>query len=164
MAYAPWQCYQQPARIFLGKTTSRSFAYAGLAIALALCISLGISIRRNNYVNAELRDVSNGGLVFRGKPGAPTVVLMGDSNGSMYGKVLKAICSDLGETLVVISTAGGDALPAAPGEPAELWERSLAVIRKTKPDYLVFASDWMEKLQADPKRLVEAIEAIEPYV
>ena len=69
-----------------------------------------------------------------------------------------------GETLVVISTAAGDPLPAAPGEPAELWERSLSVIRKTKPDYLVFASDWMGKLHADRKRLVDAIEAIEPYV
>lgn len=153
-----------PARILLNQPKNRRFAFSGLMTVLALCIFMGISIRHEYYINADLSDIKNGGLVFPGKSGAPSVILMGDSNGSMYGTEMKKVCQDIGCNLTVISVAAGNALPSMSGESGELWKDILEVIKKTKPDYLVMANHWTAKLHRDPEILTKAIEEIEPYV
>jgi peptidoglycan/LPS O-acetylase OafA/YrhL len=155
---------ETPVRRFLNQPKRRPIAFAALTAALALCVPLGISIRRANYVNAEFRDVANGGLVFPGKPGAPSVVLMGDSNGSMYGKVMKEICADLGYKLTVISVAAGDPLPASNAQHGKLWLDSLATVKKERPDVLVLACHWSGKLADDPDRLALALDTLRPHV
>ncbi len=102
---------EKPARRFLNKSWTRGIAYAALAATLCLCVPLGLAIRSNNYVNAELTDVRNGGLVFQSNAAAHSVVLMGDSNGSMYGKVMKEIARKFDYNLTVISVAAADPLP-----------------------------------------------------
>jgi hypothetical protein len=116
------------------------------------------------YVNAELRDVRNGGLVFNFKNDARSVVLMGDSNGSMYGRVMKEICDELGYKLIIISVAAGDPLPAPDVSHGKLWLDSLAVVRKVKPDYLILACSWEGKLNGDRERLALAVETLKPLV
>ncbi len=155
---------ENPARRFLNQPKSRPIAFAALTAALALCVPLGISIRKANYVNAELSDVAKGGLVFPGKPGAPSVVLMGDSNGSMYGKVMKEICADLGYKLTVVSVAAADALPSSTGKHSQLWLDSLAVVLHEKPDCVVLACLWNEVLKSDRNRISLAIESLGPHV
>ena len=150
---------EKPARRFLNKSWTRGIAYAGLAATLCLCVPLGLAVRSNNYVNAELADVRNGGLVFRADPAAHSLVLMGDSNGSMYGKVMKEIAEKLGYSLIVISVAAGDPLPNTP-----LWDDSLSTISKIKPDYLVIANEWRGKLRSDPDRLSIALNQLKPHV
>jgi hypothetical protein len=83
-----------------------------MVCAIALCVPLGVAVRKANYVNSEASDVVKGGLVFDPKTKNNSAMLMGDSNGSMYGKVMKEICANLGYKLSVISVAAGDPLPA----------------------------------------------------
>ncbi|MEI6703828.1 MAG: acyltransferase family protein [Deltaproteobacteria bacterium] len=154
---------ENPTRRFLNDPKRRLIAYTALTAALAICVPLGISIRKANYVNAELRDVAKGGLVFPGKPGARSIVLMGDSNGSMYGKVMKEICADLGYKLTVISVAGGDPLPSSTDQQSQLWLNSLAAVQKAKPDVLVLACHWESKLKSDMNRLAVAVPSLKPY-
>jgi len=153
-----------PARVFLNQPASRRISFAAMAALLALCIPMGIIIRNNNYVDASPADVAKGGLVFPGKHGGPSVVLMGDSNGSMYGKTMKEICSDLCGSLTVISVAAGDPLPSRNGESSKLWFESLETLRKTKPDQLLLAAAWVDKLRKEPDRLTVALNEIKPYV
>jgi peptidoglycan/LPS O-acetylase OafA/YrhL len=158
-----YHCIERPARFFLKKPTNREIAYVFFATMLAICVPLGLTIRKDNYVNAELSDVRNGGLVFLGHAGSPSVVLMGDSKASMYGKTVKEICAELGYDLTVISVAAGNPLPSRMHGSSALWVDSLAVVRQKKPDYLIFAAAWATKLKGEPERLAVTLDALGPY-
>jgi peptidoglycan/LPS O-acetylase OafA/YrhL len=153
---------ENPARAALNAPSNRKLAYAFFAATLALCIPLGMAVRNANYINAELGDVRRGGLVFPGRPGAPSIVLMGDSNGSMYGKLLKDICAELGYNLRVISVAAGDPFPSS-SHANQLWTDSAARVREAKPDYLVIAAAWAEKLRKDRTRLAAALDELKTH-
>jgi peptidoglycan/LPS O-acetylase OafA/YrhL len=155
---------ESPARHFLNQRKMRGFSFACLAAAVAVCIPVGTSIRKASYINAEVADVAEGGLVFPGKPGAPSVVLMGDSNGSMYGKVVKGICAALGYKLVVISVAAGDPLPSSHGQQSPLWLDSLRVVQTEKPEFLLLGCSWASKLAGDTERLASAVKSLSPLV
>jgi len=161
-AYLSYRIIEAPSRKFLNARKNRAFAYAGLVAAIGICVPLGISTRNANYVNAEARDVAKGGLVFTGKSGMPSVVLMGDSNGSMYGKTLKEICAKQGWKLTVLSAAGSDELPSSSGKNSQQWTDALAVVEREKPDVLFLACLWGEKLKGDSNRLRLAIERLAP--
>ncbi len=150
---------EKPARRFLNKSWTRGIAYAALAATVCLCVPLGLTVRSNNYINARVADVRNGGLLFRSDPAAHSVVLMGDSNGSMYGLLMKEIAEKLEYNLNVISVEANDVLPTT-----SLWHDSLSAITKIRPDYLVIANEWRGKLQSDPDRLPTALSQLEPYV
>src|ERR1035438_5874154 len=139
-------------------------AYASMVCAITLCVPLGIAVRKANYVNAEPSDVIKGGLVFDSKKETNSVILMGDSNGSMYGKVMKEICASLDYKLSVISVAAGDPLPAPDIASGRLWLDSFAVVQREKPDYLVLACSWKAKLKGGKERLAFAVEALKPLV
>jgi peptidoglycan/LPS O-acetylase OafA/YrhL len=159
LTLASYHLIEKPARIFLNRPQTQRIAYAALAATLGLCVPLGLAVRNNNYVNAELADVRNGGLVFQSNSGAHSVVLMGDSNGSMYGKVMKEIAKKMGYNLTVISVAAGDPLPRT-----TLWYDSSSAIAKIRPDYLVIAIEWRGKLHSDPERLSSALNELKPHV
>lgn len=163
-AYLSFRFIENPSRSFLNQRKARPLAFFSLTVVLAICISLGIWIRQANYINATFDDVAKGGLVFPGKPGASSVMLMGDSNGSMYGKVMKEICADLGYKLTVISVAAGDALPNSEGKSNRLWLDSLEAVRKERPGFLIFACNWESKLAKHPERLRQALEELAPLV
>jgi peptidoglycan/LPS O-acetylase OafA/YrhL len=155
---------ENPARRFLNQRKMRGFSFACLAVAVAVCIPVGASIRKASYINAEVAGVAKGGLVFPGKPGAPSVVLMGDSYGSMYGKVVKEICAALGYKLVVISVAAGDPLPSSQGQQSQLWLDSLRVVQMEKPEFLLLGCNWISKLEDDKERLASAVKSLSPLV
>lgn len=154
---------ENPARVWLNRPQNYRIAFVGLASILIFCVPLGLIIRNNNYVNASLADVTKGGLAYPGELGAFSVVLMGDSNGSMYGKVMKQICADLGGNLTIISVAAGDSLPQVIGDPSTLWLDSLAIVKSKKPDYLVIANHWTDKLHDHPDRLIMALNELKPH-
>ena len=155
---------ENPARLYLNRRQNLSLAYSSMLSALAVCVALGVAVRKANYVNAEASTVAKGGLVFGSRSKTSSIILMGDSNGSMYGKVMKEICADLGYKLSVISVAADDPLPSANAEVGRLWRDSLAVVQREKPNCLVLACSWESKLKGDKERLALAVAALKPLV
>ncbi|WP_161957139.1 acyltransferase family protein [Aestuariivirga litoralis] len=160
---ATYLLVEAPSRRFLNRPASKRLSYAFLVTALVLLVPLGLHIRANYYINADPSDVASGGLVFEQRPSRGTVVLMGDSNGSMYGYTLREIARELGLTLVVASVASGDPLPPVGAAETTLWADSLAVIRKTRPDFVIIGMEWREKLKHHPGRLDTALAEIGPH-
>jgi len=163
-AVASFSFIENPARRFLNDRKNTVLAYAAMVGAVALCVSLGMSVRRANYINAESRDVARGGLVFPAHRSSHTVVLMGDSNGSMYGKTLRELCAQTDCRLVVISVAAGDPLPELDATSGRLWLDSLAVVKKEQPDCLVLACSWMDQLREHRERLALAVGILRTHV
>ena len=137
---------ENPARIFLNRSKNRALAYSLALGVLALCVPLGVAVRKANYVNASFRAVAHGGLVFAPKNQTGSVVLLGDSNGSMYGITIREICSELGCKLTVLSVCSGTPLPSHDVTDEQLWLDALAVVRKERPDCLILGYRWEAKL------------------
>lgn len=157
---------ENPSRSYLNRRQSRLIAYVMMIGLVTFGVLLGLYVRRTNHVNAELGDVARGGLVFNPNSKKGSVILMGDSNGAMYGKVTKEICTDLGLKLNVISVnGGGSPLPAVNGQHSKIWLDSLSVVKNYKPDCLIVACMWIGGLNKDNiERLALAIKELRPHV
>jgi peptidoglycan/LPS O-acetylase OafA/YrhL len=153
---------EQPGRIFLNRPASRRLAFAALACSLVTLIPLGMAVRNANYVNADAHAIRNGGLRFNTGGRIGSMVLMGDSNGSMYGKMALEIARERDLKLDVISVEAGDPLPNSAGRNPPLWLDSLAIVKKEKPDFLVLVCKW-DKLRDDRNRLAIALRELKPY-
>jgi len=153
---------ERPGRTFLNQPAKRRLAFAALAGSTAILVPLGIVIRNANYVNADARAVRNGGQRFNSTGKNGSIVLMGDSNGSMYGKLATEIARERDLRLSVISVEAGDPLPRSVGANPQLWWDSLAVVRREKPDFLLLVCNW-NKLQNDHDRLAVAVRELKPF-
>jgi hypothetical protein len=138
-------------------------AFAFLTCALALLVPLGSYVRTANYINASSTDVARGGLVYNATGNQGSVVLMGDSTGSMYARMVQRVTHELHLKLTVISVAAADPLPNTTGTPAPLWINSLNVTKQQHPDFILFSCNWVGKLHNDKRRLAMAIDALKPY-
>jgi len=147
---------ERPGRILLNHPDKRRMAFAALACSLAILIPLGLVVRNANYLNADARAIRAGGVRCnpRGKNGS--MVLMGDSHGSMYGKMAAEVARERDLRLAVISVEAGDPLPST-----ALWADSLAVVRREKPDFLLLVCNW-NKLADNPARLTVALSELKP--
>ena len=148
---------ERPGRVFLNQPRNRRIAFAFLACALVVCVPLGAVIRRDNYIDAGLDGVAKGGIVFNRASTNGSVALMGDSNGSMYGKMLKEVSQTLYLKLNVISVAAGNPLPYSSGQSPQLWLDSMAFVKQNNPDHLVLVCNWEGQLGQDRGRLAIAI-------
>ncbi|ORE91098.1 membrane-located cell surface saccharide acetylase [Stappia sp. 22II-S9-Z10] len=155
---------ERPSRRYLNAPSRRWATIGSFVLVAALWTPAGLAIRSDYYVNASIADVAAGGLLYEGEPGKPSIVLIGDSNGSMYGRTLRQTCADLGCTLRVASSAAGDALPRTDGPSSELWRDSLALVERVRPDVVVMADLWSVKLDPDRGKLPAALDALRPLV
>jgi peptidoglycan/LPS O-acetylase OafA/YrhL len=160
LTIASFVLVENPARAFLNRPGNRRYAFGFLLASLLVLVPLGLHLRSEYYVNADLRDVPRGGLVFNPSSTRASILLIGDSEGSMYGKLLKDIANQNGYRLTVLSSAATDALPHSNGQPAWLWDQSLAIAKAQKPDFIVLACMWTKRLQEDPPRLEIAVNAL----
>jgi hypothetical protein len=164
LAIATYYLIERPARTALNKPTMRVSAFAFVGLAILTAVPVGLFIRNDNYINASFSEVAKGGLLFANSPSGRSVVLIGDSNASMYAKVIKEISYQRGMNLIVASVVDGDPLPrTSSGKPDKLWLDALEIVRSRAPDVVVLAYSWTTKLREDPGRLAAAIQAIEPY-
>ncbi len=163
LTMATYTLIENPARKTLNKISRKSMVFFGFTVSLALVVSLGIYVRQANYVNASVKQVANGGLVFSGTKNAPKIVLLGDSNGSMYSKMLVELSQDMNYTLHVATVAAGDALPNPSGVDSQLWSESVAIVEQLEPDIVILANAWAKKLKNDRSKLEMAIEHISPH-
>ncbi|WP_035615514.1 acyltransferase family protein [Haloferula sp. BvORR071] len=158
-----YRLIESPLRVRLNRPAARLPAFGILAASLLICIPAGIAIQNANYINAS--NGSTGKLSFNQKQKTGSIVLMGDSHGSMYGQMVKQLSEELGYRLTVISVASGDALPLLPGPtPAgeSQWTQSLETIQQDAPDFLILACSWQGKLDPKGQRLDQALEALRP--
>ncbi len=153
---------EQPGRTFLNHPARQRLAFVSLALSLTILVPLGIGIRNANYLNADARAIRNGGVHVNPGGRNGSMILMGDSNGSMYGKVAAEIARERDWRLDVISVEAGDPLPRSNGRHPALWLDSLAVVKGRKPDFLVLVCKW-DKLEGDPGRLALALRELRPY-
>ena len=91
-------------------------------------------------------------------------MLIGDSQGSMYGRLVRDIAHQLEWPLVVASAAAGDSLPRSDGTSSQLWKDTLTLVALEKPDIIVMANYWSSKLQDDRGRLRVALDALASHV
>jgi peptidoglycan/LPS O-acetylase OafA/YrhL len=153
---------EQPGRVVLNRPERRWLAFGALAGSLAILVPLGILVRNANYLNADAREVRTGGLHLNSGGRSGSLVLMGDSHGSMYGRVAQEVARGRDLRLDVISVEAGDPLPRSSGENPALWTDSLAVVKRMKPDFLMLVCNW-DKLKDDPGRLSLALRELRPY-
>ena len=153
---------EQPGRILLNRPAKRWLAYGTLAGSMATLIPLGLTVRNSNYLSAEERAVRDGGRRFNPRGRSGSMVLMGDSNGSMYGKMAAEIASERDLRLSVLSVEAGDPLPRSSGNDPQLWRDSLTAVRRERPDFLVLVCNW-GKLRDDRPRLALALRELKPY-
>ena len=156
---------ETPGRLFLSQPRRRLLAFALLGSALVVCALLGTIVRRANYVDAGIgiQDIADGGLVFNQAGTNGSMVLLGDSNGSMYGKMVKEIAKALGLRLHVMSVAAGDPLPHSSGSQPKLWHDSLAFVKHYPPDIILLVCNWESKLSGEKGRLEIAINELEQH-
>lgn len=154
---------ERPGRVFLNHPQRRNLALGFLLCALVVCIPLGVSIRRANYIDAGSQNISQGGIAFNQASANGSLVLMGDSNASMYGKMAKDIAQAFKLRLNIISVAAGDPLPHSEGPPSHLWLDSLAFVKSSHPDTVVFVCNWIKKLKDDKGQLEIAINELKQH-
>ncbi len=154
---------ERPGRVFLNQPRRRPLAFGFLACALVICVPLGTALRRANYVEAGMDNITQGGRGFGQSSANGSMVLMGDSNGSMYGKMAKEIGQALRLKVNVISVPAGDPLPHSSGQNPKLWLDSLAFVKREHPDVLVLVCNWAGKLNGEKDRLEIAVNELKQH-
>jgi peptidoglycan/LPS O-acetylase OafA/YrhL len=154
---------ESPGRVFLNQPGRRRLAFGFLLLTVVGLVPLGVWVRNTNYISADMRDVARGGLVFNRGASKGVMVLMGDSNGSMYGTMARQIADECGFKLIVISAAGEDPLPRSSGANPQLWTDSLEIVKQAKPDYVLIACSWEKKLEDDKARIAIAVNELKKY-
>ena len=163
LSEASYRVVENPLRIFLNREVNRRLAYLCLGGALCVTIPIGLHYKHRYYVDATTSDMARGGLFYPGDHAKITVMLMGDSNGAMYGNALKRLCEELNYNLVVTAVGAHDTLPVSSEPQNPLWNESLAAVRKYQPDCVVIANYWVDKLKSDPGCLRIALHEIAPH-
>lgn len=107
------------------------------------------------YIDPRANTVQSGGISFNKTLSKPVIVLMGDSNGSMYGVALKEIATDMGAKVHVISVSAGDPFPET-----KLYRDSLLFLKHEKPDITIFVAEWVGKIGNNHGRLTTALSEI----
>lgn len=142
-----YRLVERPMRIYLNASQHRALAFGGFAVtAIAVCV-LGWAIRADQYPDADPAQITAGGNSFAGH-GKETVVLFGDSQGSMYGRDLAALSRAEGFSLNILSAAGRNELP---GEDATFWPQVKQFLALHRPNVVILAYAWSDKVGSDTR-------------
>ncbi|MBK3665344.1 acyltransferase [Bradyrhizobium diazoefficiens] len=140
-----YRLVERPMRSWLNLPHHRLATFGLFAIVATVIGFAGYTIRSNYYLSAEARNVAAGGISVN-PSGKRWLVVIGDSQGAMYGYELASLARVLGFRLNVLSAAAGNELP---GDRDTLWPRVSEFLGDAKPDVIVLAQAWSEKLGAD---------------
>ncbi len=162
LSWASYRWLERPCRVALNLPKNRMAAYALLGLAVIALGPLGYGIRKTHYIDAS--DGKENVLLFPQAGASETLMIMGDSQATMYSKLMREIAEERRARLVVLSIAGRDPLAHAEGAPpSAVWSNCLKTVRQEKPRCLVLACHWY-KLRSDPSRLASTVKALEPHV
>lgn len=151
-SFASYHWIEKPIRSYLNQTNRQVFGFTASGVGVITFVAIGFFISSNNYINANLNTIKDGGITFNSTLSKPVVVLMGDSNGAMYGRTLKEIAQEMQVRTHVISVAAGDPLPDT-----QLYKDSLLFLDRANPDITIFAAAWAEKVGHNRDRFKTAL-------
>ena len=154
---------ESPGRIYLNTPRRRGVAFAFLACALTIFIPFGMWTRENYYIDAVTANIAKGGLSYPQAAAEGTLVLMGDSNGSMYGKMFKEVAQSRHLSLNVISVLAGHPLPALSGPSSQLWRDSFAFVKSANPSVLVLICNWSDRFNINKESLALAVQQLKQH-
>jgi peptidoglycan/LPS O-acetylase OafA/YrhL len=156
LALMSYACIEKPVRVYLNDPGRKRIGFAGLGIGVVVFVAAGILIRQSNgYVTASLDQVADGGIAFVTSDTAPNVVLMGDSNASMYGRTMKDIAAQANVNVNVICVAAENPFPNTP-----LYESSMQFLASKKPQVTVFVAAWTEKIAEHHEKLTATLDEL----
>lgn len=128
---------EKPSRKALRSPKLCKFTVVATVAVIAITTIGGIWIRRTNYVEAKFSAISSGGVVVNPERKGPSIVLMGDSYGSMYGRSFVALAKKMDFRGHVICQGSTTPFPGN-----DYYEESIAFIAAEKPKITVFAASW----------------------
>jgi peptidoglycan/LPS O-acetylase OafA/YrhL len=163
LTWATYRLIETPARQALNRKGLHWPVIAVFVIVAIAAIPVGLGIRNNFYIDANAAKIAKGGLTYLSRDTAPTVLLTGDSNGSMYGRMVRDVAGDMGWSAIIASVAAGDSLPRTGGPSSAIWQNSLELVAQSQPDVIVMANSWVAKLKHDPESLRLSLEALAPH-
>lgn len=155
--------FEKPTRRALNERSHVRLAYAVMSALIVTGVLAGWTVRKEFYLNAIATSVASGGLVYYGPPEGPKVVLIGDSNGSMYARALRDYCKNACSQFNVLSVAAGDSLPSATGNSGQLWQDTVTAVSRIQPDSVVIANDWAVKLKGSRERVPLAVRQLSQH-
>ena len=151
-SFTSYYWIEKPIRLYLNQPTRQIFGFTTFITGVITFVAVGFFINSNNYINASLNTIKDGGITFNSTSSKSVIVLMGDSNGAMYGRTLKEIAQKMQVRTNVISVAAGDPFPGT-----QLYKDSLLFLDRTHPDITIFAAAWAEKVGHNRDRFKTAL-------
>jgi peptidoglycan/LPS O-acetylase OafA/YrhL len=155
---ATWLSYtlvERPARRFLNQPPRRMLAYGFFAVAVAATFAAGTMIRNAWFFDAKPASIAGGGIVAaHGSRG--NIVLIGDSQSTMYARDLGILAQAKGYSLHALGVADGEQLP---GQPRSMWPSVWSYVAGNRVDLVIISEAWSTKL-VDPAPLKAAIDQL----
>jgi hypothetical protein len=133
---------ERPMREWLNVRGHCVITFSAFGVIATLLGVVGYNIRSQYYLTAEPNNVATGGIDVN-PTGRGRIVLMGDSQGAMYGYELASLAKELNFRLNVVSVAARNELP---GEPETLWPNVLHFLDDHRPDAIILAQAWSQKI------------------
>jgi peptidoglycan/LPS O-acetylase OafA/YrhL len=128
---------EKPSRKALTSPKLVNFAFLGTVVLIAITVIGGVWIRRTNYVEPNSSSIASGGIAVNRDCDGSTIVLMGDSFASMYGRSFVALAEKKGFRGNLISQGAIDPLPGG-----DYYADSITAIAKIKPKITIFTASW----------------------
>lgn len=155
---ATWLSYtlvERPARRFLNQPPRRLLAYGFFAFAVAATFIAGTMIRNAYFFDANPARIAGGGIVAA-QGNRANIVLIGDSQSTMYARELGILARAKGYSLHALGVADGEQLP---GKPRSMWPAVWSYVAGNRVDLVIISEAWSSKL-LDPAPLKAAIDRL----
>jgi peptidoglycan/LPS O-acetylase OafA/YrhL len=117
-------------------------AFGGLALAMAAMFATGTAIRQNWYLDPAPSSLASGGITAG--QGKFRVVLLGDSQATMYARDLARLARERSFTLNILAMPGAGVIKGVPGSH---WEAVETYLAGHHADAVIFAELWDHKLK-----------------
>lgn len=156
LSFGTYSFYERPLRRALSATGRQWLSLSLFLIVAAATVVAGLQIRSTFYLDAKADSLSDGGVVVAGGSRGKIVVI-GDSQAAMYGSIVSEIARSGGFHANLLGIPAGNELPL---EPNTKWRAVIGFIRAQRPDVVVIAQSWVEKLPQTPTSLSDAIAEI----
>jgi peptidoglycan/LPS O-acetylase OafA/YrhL len=125
-------------RKYLSQPNKKNKVFCTFIFFTLILSIIGYHIRSKYHLSASKNSISSGGIEYN-KHGRFHIALMGDSNGAMYGTMIRDLSDSLNLKLNIISVDAGNPFVG------KLNKDTLAYLRKSKPDIIIIASTWLQK-------------------